>query len=238
MRVGEYYQISFLISFKHFADAPICGVQAGYVVGEMTDPSRDLPRVIHTAMSVAISGFVLVNIALFTVIPFEKMRERSFVAVVGVMIIPRHPWEALVLMLTYQPGIWSPSFRSSRRDVLFSSRFSILSGSSECHGFHIGETSRRRESESLPPKAIQQRSLFRERRRAGLYEEGVARTADSSVHRYLVVCQENGKTALGQQGAHVSQIKVLLLIQDELILQISDDDERIYCYSLHTCRNF
>ena len=49
----------------------------------MTDPSRDLPRVINTAMSVAISGFVFMNVALFMVIPFETMRERSVVAVVG-----------------------------------------------------------------------------------------------------------------------------------------------------------
>ncbi len=49
----------------------------------MTDVSRDLPRVINTAMSVAISGFILMNIALFMVIPFETMRERSVVAVVG-----------------------------------------------------------------------------------------------------------------------------------------------------------
>ena len=51
----------------------------------MTDPSRDLPRVINTAMSVAVSGFVLVNVALFMVIPFETMRERSVVAVVGAL---------------------------------------------------------------------------------------------------------------------------------------------------------
>ena len=49
----------------------------------MASPSRDLPRVINTAMSVAISSFVLVNIALFMVIPFETMRARSVVAVVG-----------------------------------------------------------------------------------------------------------------------------------------------------------
>ena len=49
----------------------------------MTDAARDLPQVINTAMTVAISGFVLMNVALFMVIPFETMRERSVVAVVG-----------------------------------------------------------------------------------------------------------------------------------------------------------
>ena len=51
----------------------------------MADPSRDLPRVINTAMSVAVSGFVLMNVALFMIIPFETMRERSAVAVVGAL---------------------------------------------------------------------------------------------------------------------------------------------------------
>ena len=51
----------------------------------MTDPSRDLPRVINTAMSVAITGFVFMNVALFVVIPFETMRERSVIAVVGTL---------------------------------------------------------------------------------------------------------------------------------------------------------
>lgn len=57
----------------------------------MTDPSRDLPRVINTAMFVAVSGFVLMNIALFMVIPFETMRERSVVAVVGAPDRLAHP---------------------------------------------------------------------------------------------------------------------------------------------------
>ena len=48
----------------------------------MIDSSRDLPRVISTAMYCAISGFVLMNIALFAVLPFELLRERSAVAVV------------------------------------------------------------------------------------------------------------------------------------------------------------
>lgn len=53
----------------------------GFVAGDMADSRRDLPRVINTAMTVAISGFVLMNIALFTVLPFQLMRDRSVVAV-------------------------------------------------------------------------------------------------------------------------------------------------------------
>lgn len=54
----------------------------GFVAGEMSDPSRDLPRVIRTAMGIAVSAFVLMNVALFAVLPFDLMRERSAVAVV------------------------------------------------------------------------------------------------------------------------------------------------------------
>ena len=49
----------------------------------MSDSARDLPRVINSAMSVAVSGFVLMNIALFTVLTFQNLRDRSTVAVVS-----------------------------------------------------------------------------------------------------------------------------------------------------------
>lgn len=48
----------------------------------MADPRRDLPRVINTAMMVAIIGFALMNVALFMVLPFQLMRNSSVVAVV------------------------------------------------------------------------------------------------------------------------------------------------------------
>ena len=48
----------------------------------MADPRRDLPRVINTAMSVAITGFTLMNVAIFMVLPFQLMRDSSVVAVV------------------------------------------------------------------------------------------------------------------------------------------------------------
>lgn len=48
----------------------------------MADPRRDLPRVINMAMSVAIGGFALMNVALFMVLPFQLMRDSSVVAVV------------------------------------------------------------------------------------------------------------------------------------------------------------
>ena len=57
-------------------------LQVGFVAADMTHPARDLPRVLNTAMAVAVSGFVFMNIALFMVLPFEQMRQKSFVAVV------------------------------------------------------------------------------------------------------------------------------------------------------------
>ena len=49
----------------------------------MSDSARDLPRVISSSMSIAVGGFVLMNIALFTVLPFQNVRDKSTVAVVG-----------------------------------------------------------------------------------------------------------------------------------------------------------
>lgn len=69
----------------------------------MTDPSRDLPRVINTAMCVAISGLALMNVALFVVISFRIMRERSVVAVVGSLD------RSDTAILTHYPGIWPAS---------------------------------------------------------------------------------------------------------------------------------
>ena len=57
-------------------------VQIGFIAADMNDPSGDLPRVINMAMSIALTGFVLMNISLFMVSPFEQIREKAFVAVV------------------------------------------------------------------------------------------------------------------------------------------------------------
>lgn len=63
----------------------------------MADPRRDLPRVINTAMRVAISGFFLMNIALFTVLPFQSMRDSSVVAVVRCVQPTSSPAQEAVL---------------------------------------------------------------------------------------------------------------------------------------------
>ena len=66
-------------------------LQVGFVAADMTHPARDLPRVLNTAMAVAISGFMFMNIALFMVLPFEQMRQKSFVAVVCSLDCSRIP---------------------------------------------------------------------------------------------------------------------------------------------------
>ncbi len=57
--------------------------QIGFVVGDMKNPVRDLPRVINTAMTTVILSFVLVNISLYLVIPIEVMRDNDTPGVVS-----------------------------------------------------------------------------------------------------------------------------------------------------------
>jgi len=53
----------------------VYGAQIGFVAGDMRNPARDLPRVINTSMVTVIVGFVLVNTALYLVVPIQLMRE-------------------------------------------------------------------------------------------------------------------------------------------------------------------
>ena len=48
----------------------------------MENPRRDLPRVINAAMSIVLLGFVLMNIALYAVVPIQVLRQEPAVAVV------------------------------------------------------------------------------------------------------------------------------------------------------------
>ncbi|KAK2593227.1 hypothetical protein QQS21_009067 [Conoideocrella luteorostrata] len=52
-----------------------------YVVGEFRNPSRDLPRVIHSAMPLVIVSYVLANVAYFLVLPVEEVNGSNTVAV-------------------------------------------------------------------------------------------------------------------------------------------------------------
>ncbi|KAL7957383.1 amino acid transporter [Trichoderma compactum] len=52
-----------------------------YVVGEFRNPSRDLPRVIHTAMPLVIVSYVLANVSYFLVLPLASINASNTVAV-------------------------------------------------------------------------------------------------------------------------------------------------------------
>jgi amino acid transporter len=52
-----------------------------YVTGEFKNPSRDLPRVIHTAMPAVIAAYLLANMAYFFVLPLAVIEKSNTVAV-------------------------------------------------------------------------------------------------------------------------------------------------------------
>jgi amino acid transporter len=56
-------------------------VQTNYVVGEFVNPSRDLPRVIHTAMPLVILSYLLANTAYIFVLPPNVINSSNTIAV-------------------------------------------------------------------------------------------------------------------------------------------------------------
>ncbi|KAK6335041.1 hypothetical protein TWF718_010483 [Orbilia javanica] len=52
-----------------------------YITGEMKNPARDLPRVIHSAMPLVISCYMLANISYFFVLPSSVIASSTTVAV-------------------------------------------------------------------------------------------------------------------------------------------------------------
>ncbi|KAI5281906.1 hypothetical protein KEM54_003060 [Ascosphaera aggregata] len=52
-----------------------------YVTGEFKDPSRDLPRVIHTAMPLVVLLFVVANISYFFVLPASVIKATNTIGV-------------------------------------------------------------------------------------------------------------------------------------------------------------
>lgn len=70
-----------------------------YVTGEFKNPTRDLPRVIHTAMPVVIVAYMLANVAYFFVLPLATIEKSNTVAVqFGSQVFG--PIGALILALT------------------------------------------------------------------------------------------------------------------------------------------
>ncbi|KAI1004216.1 hypothetical protein K3495_g3996 [Podosphaera aphanis] len=75
-------------SASHWAVALYAGLWAfdgwdntSYVVGEFRNPSRDLPRVIHTALPLIILSYISVNVAYFFVLPLKTLNSTNTVAV-------------------------------------------------------------------------------------------------------------------------------------------------------------
>ena len=55
----------------------------GFMVGEMKDPRRDLPRAINMSMTTVIIGFALLNASLYAILPMDVIRKNLAVAVVS-----------------------------------------------------------------------------------------------------------------------------------------------------------
>jgi amino acid transporter len=56
-------------------------LQVNYVTGEFINPTRDLPRVIHTSLPLVIVSYLLANMAYFLVLPTSIINKSNTVAV-------------------------------------------------------------------------------------------------------------------------------------------------------------
>lgn len=88
-----------------------------YVTGEFKNPSRDLPRVLHTAMPAVILCYLLANISYIFVLPFADMNRTNAVAVqfgskvfgsIGALLL------ALVVSLSAFGSLNATTFTSGR----------------------------------------------------------------------------------------------------------------------------
>ncbi|XDG01718.1 hypothetical protein ABKA04_001333 [Annulohypoxylon sp. FPYF3050] len=109
---------------SHWAVALYAGLWAfdgwdntNYVVGEFRNPSRDLPRVIHTAMPLVIVCYLLANFSYFLVLPLDALNSTNTVAVmfgnkvfgpIGALIF------ALIVSASCFGALNSATFTSSR----------------------------------------------------------------------------------------------------------------------------
>lgn len=55
--------------------------KVNYVAGEFVNPKRDLPRTIHTSLSLVVLSYLLANIAYFLVLPLATINSSNTVAV-------------------------------------------------------------------------------------------------------------------------------------------------------------
>lgn len=91
--------------------------KTNYVVGEFRNPSRDLPRVVHTAMPLVILCYVFANVAYFLVLPLATINASNTIVVkfgskvfgpVGSLVF------ALVVSASCFGALNSTTFTSSR----------------------------------------------------------------------------------------------------------------------------
>ncbi|KJZ73150.1 hypothetical protein HIM_07534 [Hirsutella minnesotensis 3608] len=136
---------------SHWAVALYAGLWAfdgwdntNYVVGEFRNPSRDLPRVIHTAMPLVILSYVLANVAYFLVLPVDVINSSNTVAVMfGSRILGRIG--ALIIALTVSASCFgalnSSTFTAGRlvyvagKEGYFPCVFGRIGAGSQDHGF-------------------------------------------------------------------------------------------------------
>ncbi|KAL0943713.1 amino acid transporter [Colletotrichum truncatum] len=130
-----------------------------YVVGEFRNPTRDLPRVIHTAMPLVILSYVLANIAYFLVLPLAAVNASNTVAVqFGAKVFG--PVGSLVLALIVSASCFgalnSSTFTSSRlvyvagKEGYIPSLFGRIGlSSSDSHSITTSRTSRGRVANML-----------------------------------------------------------------------------------------
>jgi amino acid transporter len=75
MGYGEYALTRVCIGI--YTKERLIYLKIGFVAGDMKDPTRDIPRVLNVAMTIVLISFLLVNLALYTIIPIETMRETT-----------------------------------------------------------------------------------------------------------------------------------------------------------------
>lgn len=134
-----------------------------YVTGEFKNPSRDLPRVLHTAMPAVILCYLLANISYIFVLPFADMNRTNAVAVqfgskvfgsIGALLL------ALVVSLSAFGALNATTFTSGRlvyvasREGYIPSLFGRVGFSNPDHPPHVPSKHRtpthaRRLTESL-----------------------------------------------------------------------------------------
>ena len=181
----------------HGLDAPT--FQIGFVAGDLINPSRNLPRAITTAMIVAIIGFVLMNIALFTVLPFDVVRERSVVAVVfsPLPILEPQARQNLLGLILFTSGLRSPNFRPLGWLCVLAHSINILFGCTQCQRLRHGPALRCSQPAGLCPKSPCESPLrFARRGRTGNAESGQPSTGILRSGNTMV-CKGNRDVTVG-----------------------------------------